>query len=79
MRLIDNTLGVQFQVWSSSSFFKSYHAEIEIDKIYSDPDEIEVTYFSTPRPSLDNYETSSKDQRLETLSEACFRKTWYIR
>jgi hypothetical protein len=40
----------------------------EIDKIY--PDEIEVTYFSTPRPSLDNYETSSKDQRLETLSEA---------
>jgi hypothetical protein len=49
----------------------------EIDKIY--PDEIEVTYFSTPRPSLDNYETRSKDQRLETLSEACFRKTWYIR
>jgi hypothetical protein len=47
----------------------------EIDKIY--PDEIEVTYFSTPGPSLENYETSSKDQRLETLSEACFRKTWY--
>jgi hypothetical protein len=49
----------------------------EIDKIY--PDEIEVTYFSTPRPGLDNYEASSKDQRLETLSEACFRKTWFIR
>jgi hypothetical protein len=49
----------------------------EIDKIY--PDEIEVTYFSTPRPSLENYETSSKDQRLERLSEACFRKTWYVR
>jgi hypothetical protein len=48
----------------------------EIDKIY--PDEIEVTYFSTPRLSLDNYEPSSKDQRLETLSEACFCKTWYI-
>ncbi len=29
----------------------------EIDKIY--PDEIEVTYYATPRPSLDNYETSS--------------------
>ncbi len=49
----------------------------EIDKTY--PDEIGVTYFSTPRPSLDNYETSSKDQRLETLSEARFRKTWCIR
>ena len=49
----------------------------EIDKTY--PDEIEVTYFATPRPSLENYETSSKDQRLETLSEACFRKTWFIR
>ena len=38
-----------------------------------------LTYFSTPRPSLDNYESSSKDQRLETLSEACFRKTGFIR
>ena len=49
----------------------------EIDKIY--PDEIEVTYYATPRPSLDNYETSSKEQRMEALGEACFRKTWYIR
>jgi hypothetical protein len=49
----------------------------EIDKIY--PDEIEVTYYSTPRPNLENYETGSKDQRMETLAEARFRKTWYIR
>ena len=49
----------------------------EIDKIY--PDEIEVTYYATPRPGLDNYETSSKEQRMEALGEACFRKTWYIR
>jgi len=32
----------------------------EIDKIY--PDEIEVTYYSTPRPNLENYETGSKEQ-----------------
>ncbi len=49
----------------------------EIDKIYSD--EIEVTYYATPRPSLDNYETSSKEQRMEALGEACFRRTWFIR
>ncbi len=49
----------------------------EIDKIY--PDEIEATYYATPRPSLDNYETSSKEQRMEALGEACFRRTWYIR
>jgi hypothetical protein len=49
----------------------------EIDKIY--PDEIEVTYYSTPRPNLENYETGSKEQRMETLAEARFRKTWYIR
>ena len=49
----------------------------EIDKIY--PDEIEVTYYSTPRPNLESYETGSKEQRMETLAEARFRKTWYIR
>ncbi len=51
---------------------------VEIDKIY--PDEIEVTYYATPRPSLGDYETSPKEQRMEALGEACFfRKTWYIR
>ncbi len=49
----------------------------EIDKIY--PGEIEVTYYATPRPSLDNYETSSNEQRMEALGEACFRKTLHIR
>jgi hypothetical protein len=49
----------------------------EIDKIYSD--EIVVSYYATPRPSLDNYEASSKEQRMEALGEACFRKTWYLR
>ncbi len=54
-----------------------YPARVTNRQIY--PNEIEVTYFSTPRPNLESYETGSKEQRLETLAEPRFRKTWYIR
>ena len=42
------------------------------------PEEIEITYYTTPISKLDNYDTATKEQRIDVLKNARFRKTWYI-
>ncbi len=36
---------------------------------------VEVRYFTTPTPALENYEHYSVQKRSERLSEICFRRT----
>ncbi len=43
------------------------------------PNLIEVRYFTTPTPALENYEHCSVQKRSERLSEICFRRTWHVR
>ncbi len=40
---------------------------------------VEVRYFTTPTPALENYEPCSVHKRPERLSEICFRRTWHVR
>merc|ERR1712086_45702 len=48
----------------------------EITKKYQD--RVEVNYYSTPTQSLDDYSSSSLEKRLERISQAHFRKTWFV-
>jgi hypothetical protein len=48
----------------------------EINRIY--PEEIEITYYTTPITQLENYNTATYEQKLGVLKNARFRKTWYI-
>ncbi len=43
------------------------------------PNLVEVRYFTTPIPALENYEHCSVQKRSERLSEICFRRTWHVR
>jgi hypothetical protein len=43
------------------------------------PNLIEVRYFITPTPPLENYELCSVHKRSERLREICFRRTWHVR
>jgi hypothetical protein len=43
------------------------------------PNLVEVRYFTTPTPALENYEHCSVQKRPERLSEICFRRTWHVR
>jgi hypothetical protein len=43
------------------------------------PNLVEVRYFTTPTPALENYEHCSVQKRAERLSEICFRRTWHVR
>jgi hypothetical protein len=43
------------------------------------PNLVEVRYFTTPTPALENYERCSVHKRPERLSEICFRRTWHVR
>jgi hypothetical protein len=43
------------------------------------PNLVEVRYFTTPTPALENYEHCSVQKRLERLSGICFRRTWHVR
>ena len=49
----------------------------EVHKVY--PEEIEVTYYTTPRQQLDDYKSATPEQRQRHLSQCRFRKTWFIR
>ena len=42
------------------------------------PEEIEITYYTTPITQLENYNTATYEQKLGVLTNARFRKTWYI-
>ena len=48
----------------------------EVHRIY--PEEVEITYYTTPIAQLENYNTANKEQRTDVLKNARFRKTWYI-
>jgi hypothetical protein len=48
----------------------------EINRIY--PEEIEITYYTTPITQLENYNTATKEQKLDVLENARFIKTWHI-
>ena len=48
----------------------------EITKKYQD--RVQVNYYSTPTQSLDNYPDSSLEKRRERISQAHFRKTWFV-
>ena len=41
-------------------------------------DRVQANYCSTPTQSLDNYPSSSLKKRRERLSQAHFRKTWFV-
>jgi hypothetical protein len=43
------------------------------------PNLVEVRYFITPTPALEDYEHGSVQKRSERLSEICFRRTWHVR
>jgi hypothetical protein len=43
------------------------------------PNLVEVRYFTTPTPALENYEHCSVQKRSERLSEICFCRTWHVR
>lgn len=43
------------------------------------PDFLEVRYFTTPTPPLDQYEQSSIASRVDRLRNMCFRRTWHVR
>ncbi len=43
------------------------------------PNLVEVRYFTTPTPALENYEHCSVQRRSERLSEIYFRRTWHVR
>ena len=43
------------------------------------PNLVEVRYFTTPTPTLENYEHCSVQKRSKRLSEICFRRTWHAR
>ncbi len=43
------------------------------------PNLIEVRYFTTPTPALEDYEHCSVQKRSERLGEICFRRTWHVR
>ncbi len=43
------------------------------------PNLVEVSYFTTPTPALEDYEHCSVQKRSERLSEICFRRTWHVR
>jgi hypothetical protein len=43
------------------------------------PNLVEVRYFTTPTPPLENYERCSVQKRSERLREICFRRTWHVR
>ena len=48
----------------------------EVHRVY--PEEVEITYYTTPIAQLENYNTANKEQRTDVLKNARFRKTWYI-
>jgi hypothetical protein len=48
----------------------------EVNRI--SPEEIEITYYTTPIAQLEGYDTATKEQKLDVLKNARFRKTWYI-
>jgi hypothetical protein len=48
----------------------------EVSRAY--PDEIELTYYTTPISRSEDYANASKELRQENLQNARFRKTWYI-
>ena len=43
------------------------------------PNLVEVRYFTTPTPALENHEHCSVQKRSKRLSEICFRRTWHAR
>jgi len=43
------------------------------------PNLVEVRYFTTPTPALEDYEHCSVQKRSERLGEICFRRTWHVR
>ncbi len=48
----------------------------EVTKIF--PDEIEVAYYTTPKPLMEGYANSTLHQRIDDLLKAIFRKTWFV-
>ena len=48
----------------------------EVTKIF--PDEIEVAYYTTPKPLMEGYATATLHQRIDDLLKARFRKTWFV-
>jgi hypothetical protein len=48
----------------------------EVSRVY--PDEIELTYYTTPISKSEDYANASKELRQENLQNARFRKTLYI-
>jgi hypothetical protein len=48
----------------------------ETNRIY--PEEIEITYYTTPITQLKNYNAATKEQKVDVLKNVRFRKAWYI-
>jgi hypothetical protein len=48
----------------------------EVAKIF--PDEVEVAYYTTPKPLMEGYATATLHQRIYDLLKARFRKTWFV-
>jgi hypothetical protein len=42
------------------------------------PDEVEVVYYTTPKPLMERYATAALHARIDDLLKARFRKTWYV-
>jgi hypothetical protein len=48
----------------------------EVNRIF--PDEVEVVYYTTPKPLMEGYSTATLHERIDDLLKARFRKTWYV-
>jgi hypothetical protein len=42
------------------------------------PNEVEVAYYTTPKPLMEGYSTATLHERIDDLLKARFRKTWYV-
>jgi hypothetical protein len=40
--------------------------------------QVEVAYFTTPKPLMEGYATATLHQRIDDLLKAGFRKTWFV-
>ena len=48
----------------------------EVSRVF--PDEVEVVYYTTPKPLMEGYTNATLHQRIDDLLKARFRKTWYV-
>jgi hypothetical protein len=55
---------------------KTKYLHFEVSKIF--PDEVEVAYYTTPKPLMEGHANATLHQRIDDFLKARFRKTWFV-